>query len=427
MMARISILSGLQISTNPRVVKEANTLADAGYEVEVLGALVEPRLRDADRELTHGKAWSYVELVDAASRDWRARFAWLKARARRRFWREAQSRMGVSNAQQVSYVGTEMLRYALDHPADLCIAHNPIGFWAGSELMRRGMRVAADFEDWYSEDVDEAERSSYPLDELRKWEAALLQRGAYATTTSSSLSAALSSSYGCSPPTVIYNSFSLRERESIQFNAFHREESELPSLCWFSQVAGNGRGLETLMDALPGVARPFEIHLRAKFDPAYQLQLLARAPESWRQRIHFHPRVRHSELTPWIAQHDIGLAGDLSLRKSRALTITNKVFHYLLAGVPVLASDTPGHREVAALAEGAAFLFGEGDAMNLAARLNDLLGDRPKLRVAREKAVAAAEQYFCWERSGPTLLRLVTDALNAPAPRAMPTLSPSSI
>ena len=48
------------------------------------------------------------------------------------------------------------------------------------------------------------------------------------------------------------------------------------------------------------------------------------------------------------AQHDVGLASELSTPPNRAISLTNKVFTYLLAGIPVLLSNTPAQRGLAA-------------------------------------------------------------------------------
>jgi len=136
---------------------------------------------------------------------------------------------------------------------------------------------------------------------------------------------------------------------------------------------------------------------------SYKDELLSRAPESWRERIYFHAQVAHEELLSRAAEHDIGLAPDIPHSRSRALTITNKLLLYLLAGVPVVASDTDGQQEAAALADGGVFLYSRTDAAECASVLNRLLSD-PGLRArARGYALQAAKGVFSWERSADVL------------------------
>ncbi len=407
------ILSGIQLSTNPRVVKEADTLVEAGYSVEVVGASLESSLIERDRQLCEGKRWMYTVVMDASSRRWADRLRLAMARARVRLWGEVYALTGISNPRQIGVAVPEMLSYSMRHPADLYILHNPDTLWVGVELLRRGQTIAVDFEDWYSEDLLPEDRRTYPVEALRRWEAIVLTGAAYVTTTSQCLSDALVSAYDCCPPAVVHNSFSWRERDNIDGEVRDRTDPSLPSLCWFSQVVGAGRGLETLMDALAGVKLPFEIHLRGHSWPEYRKLLLDRAPMAWRDRIHFHAQVPHVELISRIAEHDVGLAAEIPFCRSRALTITNKLPFYLLAGLAVVASDTEGQQEVAALAEEAVLLFRSGDAPDLAAVLNRLFADTEQLRKAREKALIAAERFFCWERSAPVLLGQVGQAVRA--------------
>jgi glycosyltransferase involved in cell wall biosynthesis len=259
-------------------------------------------------------------------------------------------------------------------------------------------------EDWYSEDLTPEEMIHFPADALRQYEREALRGATFATTTSCRMSEALTTAYDCEPPKVVYNSFPWADRVSIDGRHLDRRDLSLPSVHWFSQVIGPMRGLETLVDALPYVQVRGEIHLRGRMDPGYGDFLMQRAPEEWRSRIHFHDQVPHSELISRIAEHDIGLALEIPHTRSKALTLANKLPLYLLAGLPVAASDTDGQREAAALAPGAVFLFPAGDASALATLLDTLLND-PALRVAaRLKAVAAAKEVFSWERSAAVIV-----------------------
>ena len=410
-MARIIIVSGIQLSTNPRVVKEADTLAAAGHDVDVVGVALEPQLVERDRQLSDGKPWTHTVIFDASSAAWSDRLKFPAARVRLRFWREVHARFGVTNPRQLGIAVPEILRYCLDHRADLYIVHNPQGVWLGVELLKHGRVVAVDMEDWYSEMLLPEDRRGYPTESLRRWEKIVLREAVYSTTTSHRLSEALASSHQCDPPAVVYNTFSWRERDAIDGKVLDRVNPDLLSLCWFSQVVGRGRGLETLMDALPAVQVPLEIHLRGHCRADYRRQLLARAPQAWKERIHFHPQVPQGELISRVAEHDLGFAAEIPYCRNMQLTATNKLHLYLLAGLAVVASDTDGQREVASLANGAVTIFEAGSPSALAAALNGILADRNNLRTARKRALLAAERLFCWERSAPVLVQCVADAL----------------
>ena len=266
-------------------------------------------------------------------------------------------------------------------------------------------------EDWYSADLLPEERKYRPIRLLRDLERELLIKGGHATCPSHAMSNALVQEYGCPPPTVIYNAFAWSERKSLDCLLKDRMHRRIPSIHWFSQTLGHGRGLEDLFRASPFVRHQAEIHLRGNPVPGFEGRLSDRVPEGWRDRVFIHRLVPNEELLSRIAEHDIGFAGEMKFCRSRDLTITNKILQYLLAGLAVVASDTAGQREVADRARAAVFLYPSGDASALAACLNALLNSPDRLGRIKTDALRAAEQIFCWERQEMLLLETVARAL----------------
>ena len=184
-----------------------------------------------------------------------------------------------------------------------------------------------------------------------------------------------------------------------------------PSIHWYSQTLGQGRGLEDLLASLPHIKHAVEIHLRGQSTNDFQEWLRKRLPEAWRARVFVHDLISNDELLSRIAEHDIGFAGEMKYCRSRDLTVTNKILHYLLAGLAVVASDTVGQCEVAEQACGAVRIYPSGDPQALAEKLNALLASTDELQSAKAAALKAAEQTFCWERQSPVLLQSVNSAL----------------
>jgi glycosyltransferase involved in cell wall biosynthesis len=185
----------------------------------------------------------------------------------------------------------------------------------------------------------------------------------------------------------------------------------VPSIHWYSQTLGKGRGLEDLVAALPVVQHEVEIHLRGKPAPDFHNWLAAQLPDRWRRHVFVHDLVPADDLLSRIAEHDIGFAGEQKYCKSRDLTVTNKILHYLLAGLAVIASDTIGQQEVAQKSGAGVRLYRAGDPVDLATQLNWLIADKQRLMEAKSAALRAAEQTFCWEREAPKLIATVEAAL----------------
>ncbi len=222
---------------------------------------------------------------------------------------------------------------------------------------------------------------------------------------------ALADEFNCRPPVPIYNAFRWSDRRALDGTMEDRRNRELPSIHWYSQTLGRGRGLEQLFDALPHVRHSAEIHLRGTPVSGFRDWLLSHLPESWRSRVFVHGLVSNNELLSRISEHDIGFAGEAKYCRNRDLTVTNKILHYLLGGLAVVASDTAGQREIAEQASSAVFLFPSGESERLAEQLNLLLSSRHRLQAAKEAALHAAESLFCWEKVAPRLIESVTHAL----------------
>ncbi|HUC60693.1 MAG TPA: glycosyltransferase [Alphaproteobacteria bacterium] len=415
-MARIVLLTGSSLCHNPRALKEAAALARAGHEMRVLGAWLEPGLKARDAPILADAPFAFEPVLDVTRADFPSRATQILARAA---WSGARFLHGATGRENPRALGPTVGALhvaALRARADLFIAHSEPGLYAAAALMARGARVGVDMEDWFSEDLPADARRGRPVGLLRHLERNVLRGAAYASTTSRAMGAALAEAYGCAPPIALYNAFPWSDRATLDGRIEDRRDRSLLSIHWFSTTIGPGRGLEELMGAFAEVSRPAEIHLRGGIVPGFEAYLRARAPEAWRARIFFHPLAANEALLSRIAEHDIGFAGERRDSRSRDLTVTNKLLHYLLGGLAVVASDTAGQREIAAAAPRAIVPYVAGDAASLAASLNALLESPGRLGAARAAALEAAHGIFNWECEEPILVDGVARALERERP-----------
>lgn len=410
MAPRVVILSGNNLCHNPRVVKEADALDSAGFSVSVLGAWIERNLAERDRSLMADRSWRYIPVVDLTANSLSTKARHQQLRVRAKAGRMLGRWLHFENRWQLGYCGPELLQFARRQSAGLFIAHSEQALWAVDQLRRNGARVGVDMEDWFSEDLLPEARQGRPLRLLRMLESELLSMGTHCTTTSKVMSNALADQFGCRPPIAVYNAFPWSDRSRLDPMKKDRRDPAVPSLHWYSQTIGPGRGLEELIAALPLLRTKCEIHLRGRMAGGNSW-LDSSIPAEWRARVFFHDLVSNDELLSRIAEHDIGFAGEQQYCRSRDLTVTNKILQYMLAGLAVVASDTAGQREVASLSPGAVALYRVGDVADLAKQLDGLLGDRQRLAKAKAAALCGAETTFCWERIAPILVRSVGASL----------------
>jgi glycosyltransferase involved in cell wall biosynthesis len=405
---KVVLLSGNHLCNNPRVIKEANALAGRGFAVTVLAACLNADLKDRDIEIAAGARWLYASVLDLAERKRNGRS--LYRRATGKGARVLYRSTGMATRPLLGYAPGELLNEAMKLDADLYIAHSEQALWVASRLLRKGRKVGVDMEDWFSEDLLPEARKTRPISVLRKLEQLLLTKGQHRTCTSNTMSRALAEAYQCEPPTVVYNAFPLSDRSRIDRSRRDKRDCTLPSVHWFSQTLGPGRGLEDLFAALPLLQYPVEIHLRGNPAQGCEEWISRSVAPHWRARVLTHFPVHNDELLSYVAGHDIGFAGEMKYSKSRDLTATNKVFYYMLAGLAVIASDTEGQQEIMQSADGAGFTYKSGDPLALAALLNTLLAN-PEL-IDRAKAASwKAADTFCWERQERVFIDSVISAL----------------
>ncbi len=406
----ILILTAAHLCRNPRVVKEATTLGAAGYAVTVMSISLQERFERLDLELMRGRPFTR-RVINYAGRNPVVRARDFLQRSATWSARLLCSQLKLETAQSLG-PASALLRFARSHPADLTIAHTEIPIWAAQHLLRDGRRVAVDIEDWYSEDLLFADRHSRPLRLLRRAEEFVLNHVAYASATSDSMAAALTAAYHCPRPITLHNTFPLQPRSRID----RPPGTEPPSFIWFSQTIGPGRGLELFLSAWARTRTPSRVYLLGDERPGYRAHLLSRVPANRREDLRFIPLVTPEELPFKLAEFDIGLALELHWPRNRDITITNKIFQYLNAGLAVLATDTAGQTEVMRAAPECGLLVTAHETAQLTARLDELLADRPRLRAYQQAARTAAVERYTWEHDAPGLLQAVDRALAAPPP-----------
>lgn len=406
----IVILTGHHVCHNPRAFKEAETLSAAGYEVVWLGGWLKAEFAERDRKLVANKRWKFVPVMDWTGSEGEARRVKQRQRVRRWLGGKCFEWFGFESAAQLGYCSHELWEAARKMEADLYIAHSEPALWVAERLKRMGRRVGVDMEDWFSEDLLPEARKDRPITMLRALEARILSAASYASCPSQGMSAALAREYKIAPPSVIYNAFPLSDRERCDQQWKDRKDPRLCSIHWYSQTLGSGRGLEDLFAALPLLECDVEIHLRGAPVGGFQALLGSVVPAHFRQRIFIHDLVPNAELLSRISEHDIGFAGEMQRPPNRDLAVTNKLMHYLLGGLAVVASDTTGQREVALQAPSAVFLYPCGDVKKLSDQLNKLLSMPDRLTSAKTAALRAAESKFCWEKIAPLMIRNVETA-----------------
>lgn len=415
--SRICIVTSAPISCNPRVVKEADALANAGYKVRVVASQHTNWVAGWDSALMAKRTWK-LNAVRWDHQGFKAKYirtaTGIQQRAFNAVARSLTFRIGVAE-RAYCRLYKQLLKLACQEPADLYIAHNPQALPVACLAAERlGAAVAFDSEDYHYGEFPTAEQMSLAARLLTYLEAKYLPRCRYVTAPSNAISKALVERYCIRPPLAIHNVFPWSERLDLDGQIKDRRGPAL-SLYWYSQVIGLNRGIQDCIRAVSLLAAPVQIHLRGNISEPVRRELLQLAEAySVRDRFFLHPPVPPSELLSRAAEHDVGLALEQPVCVNRLLTVTNKLFFYMLAGVAIAATDTVGQRAVMHTCPGAGFLYPPGDYQALAGELQKLIDSPDLLREQKAAALRAAQHRWNWEVERRILIEAVASILNHP-------------
>lgn len=394
-------------STNPRLVKEADALAEAGYSVRVVACKFVPWADETDAEFS-GRSWwppTWVRFGPLASRP---RREW--TRVRRAVCRTLVACLGFRSAlakRALHYVVPELARAAADERAELYVAHNLGALPAAAHAAaRHDARLGFDAEDYHRGEVREAESRTLPAALTRWAEERYMTACDYVTAASEDIAEAYEATLGIESPTTILNVFPVADRQAT-VPAAELAAEKVPgskTLYWFSQTIGPKRGLEDALEALPLLDESVHLALRGSWAAGYETEFMARAEDlAVRHRVRILPPVRPGELVVRTSRHDAGLALETGWSENRDLAVTNKIFTYLLAGVPAVVSATKGQRRICDTLPRATRMIPVGEPRALAGAARELLADPG----ARESAATEAASRFCWDVEQTKLLDLV--------------------
>ena len=335
MKRRITIITGQHLTANPRVWKEANALVAQGYLVTIYTTWYSPLLLREDKKLID-KAVNYLAAFSLIC-NWHNCLYVMLARGVKKAANYMYKWFKISSIYQEIYLPGIQMKRILNTPADLFICHQEAGLLLGVLLLKKGKKVAFDFEDWYAEDYPNYFR---PVNLLRDNEAHALKYAQYVTCPSDSMSIALQQHYKLDRQvSVVYNSF---PSCNIQDNHIQKIPN---SLVWFSQTVGPNRGIEAFIKVLKQLDIPVEIHFIGNSTISYGKYLLECLNDT-PHKVKIHSLMKHSDMLSFVNQFKYGLALEDSFPLSRDLTITNKILLYLQLNLHVIATSTPGHLEL---------------------------------------------------------------------------------
>lgn len=411
-MKRICLVTSAHISYNPRLIKEADALSAAGFDVRVVALSVEKEKAAFDAALKRGRGWRW-QTWQAGRESPLGRWRWLRAACRQRFYEKTRSLGLLPGVLERAYSRyyPELTRLAAREPADLYIAHNLPALPVASAAARRwNAKLGFDAEDFHRGEFAESPETGYLRELTKKIEEKYIPLCDLRTAASGGIAAAYAEVLRIPEPVTILNVFPRSERagqtppEALQQE---RHGSGL-SLYWYSQVIGPDRGLGDAIEATAILREGIRLHVRGACTGDGK-QRFSEQVERYgiQERVHVLPPVPPEQLIERAAQHDVGLALEPGNRPNNRLAASNKLCAYFLAGLAIAATDVPGQRAILTSRTDAGFLYQPGDAESLARQLHEWRDNRDLLASARAASLRHGNTSLCWEAESGKLIQLV--------------------
>jgi len=390
-------------------VKEAQALHESGFQTTVIALRTLDSVEPRDQSILQQAQWR-CERIDLRSKP-----LWKLRRLAQLTFRAAHVALGIASLSDHAFsaLTQPLTAAALRTPADLYIAHYPPALPAAAAAARRlSARYAFDAEDYHLGDWPN--ESAYDSDRylLRSVEGRYLAGCAYVTASSPGIADAYVESYGIARPHVILNVFPISQAPAGPTAKGTAEPG--PSVYWFSQVIAPNRGLECAVRAVGRARTRPHLYLRGSTDAVVVQHLNRIAAEANAEgRIHVLPLDVPNRMERLAAAYDVGLIAETGQTRNRDIALTNKLFTYLLAGIPAIMSEISAHRAFAAETAATTYLFPVEDPAALAAILDFLLGNPERLTAARAEAYRLGQERYNWDIESKRLVEIVTQSLGS--------------
>ena len=466
-MGRVVMFVLNDVRWDVRVQREATTLAEAGYEVTIIGRPTDPLATVLERE-----RWNGVEIVrvpvPGRFRRWMLGAGGDRGATAR--WRDSAPRgapagpagpatgsdrrsaspsrlvvRSIRAAARLPLIGGlvrgidllirwrfgtmawGLLAAAAAPPADVWHAHDLTGLPAAFEARRRnGGRLVYDSHELFTEAGDTASRPGWARAVLRRYEARAIRQADAVITVNDGLAAELGAIATPRRILVVRNTPPAPSPEASAPSSARPDRlraalglaSDTKIVLYHGGLLRD-RGLPQLILAMtaPGLEQAHLVLMGSGPMTPELARHVAESPDLT-ARVHLLPPVPPADLGAWVASADVGAMPNQPRTANERISTPNKLYECLAAGIPVVSSDFPERRRIIADDPDGPLgaLCDPADPASIGAALRSILDlDATATATLRARCLTAARLRWNWEAQSAGLLALYADLIPAGA------------
>jgi glycosyltransferase involved in cell wall biosynthesis len=384
-----------------RILLEADTLEASGHSVKIIAMPSDSGTSEVDRRITRIGSEGQVAGTESMALHlyrWVRKFLPMDS-APMRFLKTLVWRYAFD--QEAFYLDL-FLPVASQFEAHVFMAHDLPVLPVAHALSRRcNAKLVYDSHELFSEQ----EFSNYEKRRWAKIETKYIRDCDAVITVNPSIANELEHRYGIQHVNVIYNA----ERTSdppVKQALFH-EAFGLPAgkkILLFQGGLSAGRNLEVLVEATGLVRNPYlNLVILGDGQLGDSLKNMVKARKLG-DRVHFHPAVPQGDLLRYSACADAGIIPYQAICLNNYYCTPNKLFEFIAAGVPILASDLPEIRNL--IETHRIGLVGDlSTTEKTAKQIDDFFSNPMRLKQWQDN-VLRARQHVCWENESKKLVKI---------------------
>lgn len=404
MTKRIVLITTGQPSCNPRIVKEADALSRAGYDVTMLYSFFIGWAAEKDEVLLKHVPWKYQMIGGSPITN---KILYLFTRVKFKVANLLSPYLGHyfsihERAQARCY--TEMLQCAKKIKADWYIGHNLGALSIAVKAAKHNKGSAGfDFEDYYI--GEHPTKALNVRNRIRYLEQKYIYALYYFSAASDLIKDAVKNDHSSFAGKIITlkNCFPIYDQPPT-CNTKDSKDKSL-KLFWFSQTVGKNRGLELLIEAMLLLNNPnIYLKLGGKCSEEIKQTILSNASHL-KNNIHFVGIIDPAQLSTYAAQFDVGLALEPAFSENNDKALSNKIFTYLSAGNALVLSETTMQA-----AFNSRYQVGKSFAINDVKALAKIINayfDTDKLNTQKKHNYELAKNHLNWENESKKLLSIL--------------------